>query len=618
MGSSPGKTDLRQGAADQGHPWRAGAVGLGEHPSPDQGDAHRLEVARSDEAHPGLGRLVGSRRRAALDREGEHVVRAAQGQGEAGARGLDPGDRPQALGEALVERDLGRVVRIARLRKREPQGHDSRRLEARGDPLEPDERPDQQPRAHQQDQRRRHLDEHQEVAHQPGSAARRLAAATLAERALEVALRRMEGRKETEDQAGDECEAEGEAQDRPVETDLAGAGDAVGAHGHQHPRARDPEGEPQQAAGEAEHEALGQELAHQAAARGAQGSADRDLALARRHAGEQEIGHVGTRDQQDHAHGHHENQQGRPNGLDHPVLEQHEVHAPSRVVVRVLLLEPLGDAGDLRLRALQGHPVREPADDAEVVGTPLLGIDLHGERHPGLGVAVREVEALGGDADHGVRLAVEGQPPADDPGVGAEAALPEAVGEHHDVPGTRPVLLRAEAPPEGRRPAQDPEEPGRDLRALDPLGLDAGRGQAQVGAGEGGHAGERTALRPPVREVGRRGGEAREAGRGVAVDQQRQAVGVRIGQRPQQDAVDDAEDRRVGADPQGQGDEGGGGQRRGAGEAPEGDPQVFEQGLHRRVSSSPPNARARARFQEGANAGRPTRPARLPRARSLP
>ena len=52
-----------------------------------------------------------------------------------------------------------------------------------------------------------------------------------------------------------------------------------------------------QAADDAEHQALGEELAHQTSAAGADGSADGDLPLTRGRAGEQQVRDVGAGDQ---------------------------------------------------------------------------------------------------------------------------------------------------------------------------------------------------------------------------------------------------------------------------------------------------------------------------------
>ncbi len=58
-----------------------------------------------------------------------------------------------------------------------------------------------------------------------------------------------------------------------------------------------------------QQQALGQQLANQAATPPADGHPDCDLALPRRTAGEQQVRHVGARDQQHHANDRHQNDQ---------------------------------------------------------------------------------------------------------------------------------------------------------------------------------------------------------------------------------------------------------------------------------------------------------------------
>jgi len=65
-----------------------------------------------------------------------------------------------------------------------------------------------------------------------------------------------------------------------------------------------------------------------------------------------------------------------------------------------------------------------------------------------------------------------------------------------------------------------------------------------------GHVLEGLVLGFPVHEI--RSGERIAAGRGFGLVQPHQLAGAAIRQRPQQDGVDDAEDRAVGADPDGQ------------------------------------------------------------------
>ena len=69
------------------------------------------------------------------------------------------------------------------------------------------------------------------------------------------------------------------------------------------------EGNARTGAGGVEHERLGDQLPHETGAAGAERGADGNLALARRRAGEEQVGHVGARDQQNEADGAEDEQQ---------------------------------------------------------------------------------------------------------------------------------------------------------------------------------------------------------------------------------------------------------------------------------------------------------------------
>src|SRR5207248_11553049 len=75
-----------------------------------------------------------------------------------------------------------------------------------------------------------------------------------------------------------------------------------------------------------------------------------------------------------------------------------------------------------------------------------------------------------------------------------------------------------------------------------------------------------------------------QAGGDAAVGQRRtdvvEILGLRVGQRLEQDRVQRAENRRGGADPERQRGDGGQRKRRGAAVTPEGEPQVLEQRIH--------------------------------------
>src|SRR5262249_18651055 len=85
-------------------------------------------------------------------------------------------------------------------------------------------------------------------------------------------------------------------------------------------------------------------------------------------------------------------------------------------------------------------------------------------------------------ADDVIGPAVEHDRAADDRPVGREAPLPEALRQHHAIPGrARVILARLEQPSRNRPQTERPEEADADVRAAYSLRLiHAGEGVARV------------------------------------------------------------------------------------------------------------------------------------------
>ncbi len=112
------------------------------------------------------------------------------------------------------------------------------------------------------------------------------------------------------------------------------------------------------------------------------------------------------------------------------------------------------------------------------------------------------------------------------------------------------VFLRPEGAAEDRLHPEHVEESGRDAGTAQRFGtgLTADVERAELHQG---HALEGAALTLPVEEIGGRYGELGHAWKGVGwrhVPDERQTIGFGVGQRPQQDRIDHAEDGGVGAD----------------------------------------------------------------------
>ena len=259
-------------------------------------------------------------------------------------------------------------------------------------------------------------------------------------------------------------------------------------------------------------------------------------------------------------------------------------------------------------RGLQARHGAEPghAPLAEDLASP-VGADglLHGQGHVEVGRAAHldAVEAGAGHPDDRHGPAVDRHGLADDLGVGAEAALPEAV--RQDDEGMRvsgSVVVGAKDAPQHCRDAEHVEEiPRHEVR----VGLLRGPLVAQV------------YRCPPVREhpleglglvaevhvhrVGDGGqvealvvGRARVRTGGI---QHHQAFGVLHGQDAQEHLVHQREDGRVGADAQGQGEDDHGGEPGVLGQGPQREPQVLLEVVH---LQSPGDARPDVRVTDRA------------------
>ncbi len=133
--------------------------------------------------------------------------------------------------------------------------------------------------------------------------------------------------------------------------------------------------------------------------------------------------------------------------------------------------------------------------------------------------------------------------------IGAEAAPPEPVAQQHGERAAGQVLVRGEPAPPDRRGAQHAGGGGRHESDAKPLGR-AVAGQAHRAVGKGGEPGERPRPLAQVPVLGH--AQLRQRLLGAVSPQHHQPVRLGVGQRTEQHAVGDAEDRRVGPDAEGQ------------------------------------------------------------------
>ena len=131
-----------------------------------------------------------------------------------------------------------------------------------------------------------------------------------------------------------------------------------------------------------------------------------------------------------------------------------------------------------------------------------VGIDLEGNPDVGFGIGD---EGFSQDTDDGVGLVAEGDAGADDVGVAAELALPEAVADDHDVAAVGRIFLGGEGAAEDDGRAEEAEVGFGDVDAVDLLGNGAGEVEAGTAEIVGGDILKDAGLGFPGVEVDRRG-----------------------------------------------------------------------------------------------------------------
>ena len=308
---------------------------------------------------------------------------------------------------------------------------------------------------------------------------------------------------------------------------------------------------PQEHARERQHQALDEQLLDDAGPAGPHRQPDGDLLVARGGLGEQEVGHIGAGDEQDERHRHLEDQQRGPHTPRHDLGQRQRRTTPPALLIRVGLLDALDQLAQLGVGGLERHTRRQPADNAQEAPAAQLGalplgdegkIEIHLGAH-------RELDGGGVDANHCVGLAIQRQRLADHVGGRTEAALPQPLAQHHDRRRAGSVLARekpgravATRPASGRSWPR-PRPPGAAPLPGGRSGCDPGgcrrSGWRSFGAAPPNHG---SSARTPTPSP-------RAPCRFRLVDSD-ETLGVRVGQWAKQHRVHDAEDGRVGTNPQ--------------------------------------------------------------------
>ena len=167
-----------------------------------------------------------------------------------------------------------------------------------------------------------------------------------------------------------------------------------------------------------------------------------------------------------------------------------------------------------------------------------------------------KVEAGPHDSHHRVGVFLNDQGFADGCRIAAEAILPESMLEHDNLGGSGLAVLRQERAADQRVGAEHRKQIVPRPRAGDLDGRVIAVDHRQLRLGVGRHIGKGLVLVLIVRDVGWGHELARNTSLQVRGPDSHQLTGFRIGEILQQHAVHYTEDRRVGTDPESDGDDG--------------------------------------------------------------
>ena len=463
---------------------------------------------------------------------------------------LEP--RQERLEEPLLR--LRRVVDPAR--ERQPRAENVLRVEPEIGSLELDEAAHQQPRARQEHERQRHLQDNESTAQLAATESPTDALARRPERLHHVALRGLNRRRETEEQRRAHRNGHAERERRQVQRDLRLAGDESLRNQQDerlHARVRDET--PKDGPERGEHPALDQELPDDAQTARAEREPDRHLALPRRAARQQHVRHVAARDQQQQPHRRRERIQRRLESPDDAVgpADDLDDELPG-IAVRILLGQPARDDVELRLRLRKRHARLQLRLEHE---EPAIDLRIAAVQHDRPVQIRRELEEpLRRHADARRLHVVEHERPADDGRVHVVAVDPQLVGHDEHRRRARLRIVHHEPAPEVHRHAEEREVVRRHGGADELLGSLVGRLQ-HVLRRSANHVLEDRGLLLKIEEF--RGLEERPAARpGVGrvpnLDRD-DPVRILIRKGVQQDVLDDAEDGRRRPDAQGERDD---------------------------------------------------------------
>jgi hypothetical protein len=204
----------------------------------------------------------------------------------------------------------------------------------------------------------------------------------------------MQGRYEPEDHRRPQRKPEREQDDRPVEPHVGEAGQVGRGHRDESTYQDEREYETNCSGDRPEDTTFGQQLLHQTATAGAERSAERNLARPDRCAGEQQVRHVGARNEQHDEHGAHQCPQHHLHVAGQSHVQRDENHR-SHVILQIRSREIGANGPHLGLRTRDVHARLEPSDGAVTLMAAARSSAGRGPRRPEIsGARITKAPAL--------------------------------------------------------------------------------------------------------------------------------------------------------------------------------------------------------------------------------
>ena len=442
-GGLAGPPEAGEGLVDDGDLGPAGAIGIVEIAAAD-GNAHHGKVAGFGDIEERDRHIAARGSGAAGDGIEPIAAVAAAGRSVHGTGRGHPGDGTQALEQAGVEGGNGFRSPVGTRRKLQFERQEVLRLEAGAGVLRGKQAAQEEAGAKREDERERHFPDDEKVAE--GLTVPAAAGETPAffEGAGEIEFAGEDHRREAGGQSRGECDGGSKEQDRKIEGDLRESRNIGRREVDQQAEARLCQRDAGEAADQGDHGGFGEQLSHEAQLAGADGFAEGQFAGARTVAGKQEARHVGGGNQQDQRGRAHQDPQRSANLLRAVLGPKAAVAAVVVFGARVGFGQAAHDGVEVRVRGSQGDA--RPQASERTNGAVLGAIDGSSR-----GAAEREIvvdfPGLPERRGHTGNLkgsAIEDERGADDVGVAAELARPEAVAEDDHRGRARTIVLGIE------------------------------------------------------------------------------------------------------------------------------------------------------------------------------